>query len=114
MLDATVGHDPADAVTALSEGHIPSTYTDFLEPGALAGARIGTLEFQFGTTPLDRPVRHVIQEALDAMEAAGATVVTLEIPELSELLQGASLEPGVQDAVRGVSEHARDASGVDR
>jgi amidase len=92
VLDATVGHDPADAVTELADGHIPPTYTDFLETGALAGARIGTLEFQLGTTPLDQPVRRVIQAALEAMETAGATIVALEIPDLPELLQGASLE----------------------
>ncbi len=92
VLDATVGRDPADAITELGEGNIPSTYTDFLEPGALAGARIGTLDFQLGTTPQDQPVRRVIQAALDAMEAAGATIVALEIPEIPELLQGASLE----------------------
>jgi len=92
VLDATVGHDPADAVTELADGHIPPTYADFLETGALAGARIGTLEFQLGTTPLDQPVRRVIQAALDAMETAGATIVALEIPELPDLLQGASLE----------------------
>lgn len=92
VLDATVGPDPADTVTELGVGHIPTTYMDFLETGALEGARIGTLEFQLGTTPQDQPVRRVVQEALDAMEAAGATVVALEIPELPGLLQGASLE----------------------
>ena len=92
VLDATVGRDPADATTDLSVGQIPSTYTDFLETDALAGARIGTLEFQLGTAPQDQPVRRVIREAFDAMEAAGAVIVPLEIPDLPELLQGASLE----------------------
>jgi Asp-tRNA(Asn)/Glu-tRNA(Gln) amidotransferase A subunit family amidase len=92
VLDATVGRDPADETTELGAGHIPPTYTDFLETGALDGARIGTLEFQLGTTPQDQPVRRVVQAALDAMEAAGATVVPLEIPALPDLLQGASLE----------------------
>ena len=92
MLDATVGIDPADPITDLSEGHIPSTYTDFLQAGALEGTRIGTLEFQLGTAPADRPVRQVIEAALEAMTVAGAEVVAMEIPGLTDLLQGASLE----------------------
>ena len=92
VLDATVGQDPADAVTERSAGNIPSTYTDFLETGALEGARIGTLDFQLGTAPQEAPVRRVIAEALEAMEGAGATVVPLDIPELLDLLPGASLE----------------------
>ena len=50
---------PADAVTKLSRGDIPPTYAQFLEQGARAGARIGTLEFQLGTAPADRLVRAV-------------------------------------------------------
>src|SRR3954470_856423 len=40
MLDATVGADPADAVTAASAGHIPRSYAARLDAAALKGARI--------------------------------------------------------------------------
>jgi amidase len=92
MLDATVGLDPADPTTDLGAGHIPSTYTEFLQAGRWEGIRIGTLEFQLGAAPADRPVRQVIETALGAMTDEGAEVVALEIPGLPDLLQGASLE----------------------
>ena len=88
MLDVTVGVDSADPTTELSQGHIPPTYIDFLQEGALDGARIGTLEFLLGTAPKDQPVRRVIQEALDAMEAAGAEIIELELPDLEDLMEG--------------------------
>src|SRR5205814_453098 len=43
LLDAMVGYDPEDPVTALGMGHIPETYTKFLEKDGLKGARIGIL-----------------------------------------------------------------------
>ena len=91
MLDATVGADPADPITELSHGRIPPTYTDFLEEGALKGARIGTLDSLLGTEPADQPVRRVIEDALAVMEQAGAEVVELEIPDLTDLLESAPL-----------------------
>ena len=87
MLDATVGVDPADPTTELSSGHIPPTYTEFLEAGALKGSRIGTLEFLLGPEPADRQVRNVIESALAEMEAAGAEIVELDLPDLSDLLE---------------------------
>ncbi len=92
MLDATVGPDPADETTRLGAGQIPSTYTAFLQAGGWEGVRIGTLDFQLGTAPADRPVRDVIEQALAAMTGEGAAVVALELPGLAELLDGASLE----------------------
>ena len=91
MLDATIGVDPADPTTELSRGHIPPTYTAFLEDGALDGARIGTLEFLLGTDQADRPVRNVIEAALAEMEQAGAEVVEIEIPDLIDLLDAPAL-----------------------
>lgn len=91
MLDATVGVDPADPTTELSRGHIPPTYTEFLEAGALKGSRIGTLAFLLGTEPADRPVRDVIESALAEMEAAGAEIIELELPDLEDLLEGRGL-----------------------
>ena len=95
MLDATVGVDPADAVTELGRDHIPATYTDYLREGALEGARIGSLKSPldpFGSEPEDPRVRRVIDAALATMEAAGAEVIEIDIPVLRELLPGASLE----------------------
>ena len=49
-LDATVGYDPADESTRLSDGHIPDTYTAALNPEGLAQARIGAVRSMFGGT----------------------------------------------------------------
>ena len=42
-LDATVGVDPADETTRRSEGRIPASYTDALDPQGLQGARVALL-----------------------------------------------------------------------
>ncbi len=95
MLDATVGADSADPTTELSRSRIPPTYTEFLQAGGLKGARIGTLEFLLGAEPADRPVRQVIGSALEEMEAAGAEIVELDLPDLPDLLDGNSV-PGLE------------------
>jgi Asp-tRNA(Asn)/Glu-tRNA(Gln) amidotransferase A subunit family amidase len=51
MLDATVGPDPDDAVTAAGGSHVPPTYRAALEAGRLKGARIGVLRTLVGTAP---------------------------------------------------------------
>ena len=52
VLDATVGFDPADPVTAASNGRIPRTYTASLRRNGLKGARIGVLTEFFPPSPL--------------------------------------------------------------
>jgi Asp-tRNA(Asn)/Glu-tRNA(Gln) amidotransferase A subunit family amidase len=49
ILDATVGFDPADPVTATSKRRIPRTYTASLKRNALDGARVGMLTEFFGS-----------------------------------------------------------------
>ena len=93
MLDATVGVDPADEVTALGRGRVPASFAAFLTEGALAGARIGVVTWLLGGAPEDEPVAAVIRAALDAMEAAGAEVVEAELPGVPDLLQGGSIVP---------------------
>src|SRR5437667_8364067 len=43
MLDAMVGYDPDDPITAFSVQKIPKTYTAFLDRDGLKGSRIGLL-----------------------------------------------------------------------
>jgi Asp-tRNA(Asn)/Glu-tRNA(Gln) amidotransferase A subunit family amidase len=56
VLDATVGYDPADPITATSNGKIPPTYMTSLKRDALNGARIGVLNELFGAAPEDQEV----------------------------------------------------------
>jgi Asp-tRNA(Asn)/Glu-tRNA(Gln) amidotransferase A subunit family amidase len=80
MLDVIAGYDPNDPVTAYAEGHVPTTYTEFLKLDALKGARLGVLRL-----PLDpkadpqsndyKKVRAVIDSAVVVMKAHGAMVI---------------------------------------
>lgn len=90
-LDATVGLDPADEVTRRSEGRVPSTFTDALDVGALRGARISVLEELLGDAATERPVRTVIEAAVEAMKGQGAEVVDIGETDLTTLLQDASV-----------------------
>ena len=91
MLDATVGADPADAVTAEGTKHIPKSYRDGLAADGLKGARIGRLTALWGNAPEDDEVAGIIRKALDGMKAQGAEVVDIIVPGLDELLRDSSV-----------------------
>ncbi len=91
MLDATVGADPADAITRDSAGHIPKSYRDALVDGGLKGARIGALRSLWGTAGEDGEVTGIMNKALDGMKAQGADVVDIAVPGLDDLLRDSSV-----------------------
>ncbi|SCZ77739.1 Asp-tRNAAsn/Glu-tRNAGln amidotransferase A subunit [Acidaminobacter hydrogenoformans DSM 2784] len=76
-LDALVGYDPLDPLTAWSVGHLPETYTAFLKPDGLTGKNIGVLRSFFGKDAVHEPVNRVMAQALKALEAGGAQLVDL-------------------------------------
>jgi Asp-tRNA(Asn)/Glu-tRNA(Gln) amidotransferase A subunit family amidase len=86
VLDAIVGYDPTDPQTAASIGHVPKSYTDFLQLGGLRGARIGALTHLFGLDPADAEIATVVRAAINQMKAQGAELVEVTIPGLNELL----------------------------
>ena len=91
MLDATVGPDPADAITKENAGHIPKSYRDSLVDGGLKGARIGVLRSLWGSAPEDDEVAGVLRRALDNIKAHGAEVIEVAVPGLDELLRDSSV-----------------------
>jgi len=91
MLDATVGADPADAVTKESAGHIPKSYRDALSADGLKGARIGVLRALWGNAPEDDEVAGIVRKALDGFKAQGAEVVDISVPGLDDLLRDSSV-----------------------
>ena len=91
MLDATVGPDPADAITAEGASRIPKSYRAALAPGGLKGARIGVLRSLFGTAPEDDEVGAVVRKALDGLKAQGAEVIDITVPGLDDLLRDSSV-----------------------
>lgn len=76
-LDAVVGVDEADPVTARQQGLVPDSYTSFLDPDALQGARIAFIPSMVGTN--SGTVR-LFSEATAALTAQGATIVPVTPP----------------------------------
>ncbi len=91
MLDATVGADPADAITKDSAGRIPKSYRDALDAAGLKGARIGILRSYWGTAPEDDEVAGILRKALDGFKAQGADVIDVTVPGLDDLLRDSSV-----------------------
>ncbi len=91
VLDATVGYDPSDPVTELSEGRIPESYTAFLDEDALEGTRIGVILALMGDDGAEEPVRDVIEAAIETMRDLGAEFLEIEEPDLPELVADASV-----------------------
>ena len=90
-LDATVGFDPADSTTLLSEGNIPDTYRAFLDENSLQGARVGVVSGLMGSGDAEQPVRDVIEAAIGDMRGLGAEFLEVEELDVTELLADASV-----------------------
>jgi amidase len=91
MLDVMAGYDPADPITAFSNGHIPRSYTATLDPNGLKGARIGLLTDFVGGDPIHQDVNRIVDSAVAKMTSLGATVVRVSIPGLDDLTRGLNL-----------------------
>ncbi|GAB3629667.1 amidase family protein [Pandoraea terrae] len=77
VLDVIAGADPDDPSTHVAGAHQPPTYTAFLDPDGLQGARIGVLKSFFGREAEHQEVNAVIEWALEAMAQRGATLVVV-------------------------------------
>jgi amidase len=77
MLGPMAAQDPADPTTSQNAGRAQTDYTRFLDAQALRGARIGVARQFMGA---DAEVDWVVESALAAMRAAGATVVVVRYP----------------------------------
>ncbi|PYI79913.1 MAG: amidase [Verrucomicrobia bacterium] len=72
LLGAMTGEDPRDAATEASAGKAQRDYTQFLDPKALRGARIGVARNFFRWHPR---VDQVMERALETMRREGAVLV---------------------------------------
>ncbi|WIB16303.1 amidase family protein [Curtobacterium sp. MCPF17_050] len=87
-LDAVTGIDAADPVTQGQAGKVPTSYTQFLDPTALQGKRIGYVTSMVGT---NRTTARLFAEARATLEAQGATVVPITAtPEFNRVLSEGS------------------------
>jgi amidase len=86
------GRDPATGGVPLgrrgisSRPIIPTNYIQFLDPGGLSGARIGVM--RLGIDGASPKVAAVFDEALAAMEDAGATLVDVDFPHQDNINSG--------------------------
>jgi amidase len=73
LLRVLAGVDPSDPATAAQRGHVPRSYTRFLDPGALRGARIGVWRSgNFGFSP---ETDAIMEQTITRLRSLGATVV---------------------------------------
>jgi amidase len=72
ILGALTGVDRSDAITEASAGKAHGTYTGFLDPAGLSGARIGVARAYAG---YHERVDGLFEDALDAMRAEGAELI---------------------------------------
>ncbi|MFP4623726.1 MAG: amidase family protein, partial [Gemmatimonadota bacterium] len=89
LLDVIAGPDPADPVTLEAGDHLPESYTAFLDPDGLRGARIGVLRQISAEPTADPEIQARLDDAIAAMRAAGATVLDpVEIEGWDEIMDG--------------------------
>ena len=88
VLGALTGVDPRDPATAASAGRFYHDYTQFLDPNGVSGVRIGVArEYEgVGSPHTDA----VFEQALSALQAAGAILVDVSFPHLDEINSGSS------------------------
>jgi Asp-tRNA(Asn)/Glu-tRNA(Gln) amidotransferase A subunit family amidase len=103
LLDAMVGYDPEDPVTALGIGKTEGSYTRFLDKNGLKGARIGILREStgVGSDPGSedfKKVDAVFEKNVAELKAAGAIIVdSIVIPNLKELIAKRTRDPAIDD-----------------
>jgi Asp-tRNA(Asn)/Glu-tRNA(Gln) amidotransferase A subunit family amidase len=92
LLDVMVGYDSEDPLTARGVGHVPESYTKFLDKSGLKGARLGILRESIGSQSEPgsqdfAKITTVFENAVGELRGAGATLVDpIVIPNLKALL----------------------------
>ena len=112
LLDVIAGYDPNDPVTAASVGHVPPTYTSFLDADGLRGMRVGVIREPMiaSSDPSSEEYAQIwemMEQALVDLAARGAQLVDpVVIPDLNDLLRrsGGSFE-GEEAINRYLAEH---------
>jgi Asp-tRNA(Asn)/Glu-tRNA(Gln) amidotransferase A subunit family amidase len=107
LLDAMVGYDPEDPLTALGVGHVPASFAGLLDRDGLRGARLGILRESIGTAsePASEDFKRVdgvFENSVAELKAAGAVLVDpVVIPDLKALLaKRAAPSPTTEEALR--------------
>lgn len=91
VLDAIVGADPSDASTSDAQQHIPRSYLAGIRADALAGLRIGVVPQLFGNAADEVEVSELTRQALHKMQALGAQLIDIDIPDLEQLMRASNV-----------------------
>jgi amidase len=75
VFTVVAGYDPADSYTELGKGRLEDDYTVFLDENALEGKRIGVLRALVDTEEADPEIKALFEQALVALQDAGAEIV---------------------------------------
>jgi amidase len=87
VLGALVGVDPRDPATAASAGNFHTDYTQFLDPNALKGARLGVARATF--SGFNDKTDAVFETMLETLKSAGAILVDpADLPSAAQLFAG--------------------------
>ena len=92
LLDVMAGYDPDDPLTARGVGHLPESFTKFLDKHALKGARLGILResIGLGSEPESddfKKIDEIFDRAIGELKAAGAVIVDpIVISNVNQLL----------------------------
>jgi amidase len=103
LLDAMIGYDPEDPVTALGVGKTDGGYSRFLDKGGLKGARIGILREPIGiqSDPDSedfKKVDAVFEQNIAELKAQGAIIVDpIVVPNLKALMAKRAANPALAD-----------------
>ena len=77
VLDVISGYDPTDPETAWSIGHIPESYTSYLNQDGLKNKRIGILHSFFGTQDIHTEVNNIIHNSLEKIKDKGVELIDI-------------------------------------
>jgi len=89
ILDVTAGYDPADPVTAASQGKRADSYMKFLDKDGVRGMRLGVVRQLFTAQNTDPDVMKRMEEALADLRRLGAQLVDpVNIPEIDTIPPG--------------------------
>jgi Asp-tRNA(Asn)/Glu-tRNA(Gln) amidotransferase A subunit family amidase len=104
LLNALVGYDPEDPLTARGVGNTAQDYTAFLDEAGLRQARIGVIREPLGyaSEPDSEDfaaVDGVFDQAIEDLASAGADIVDpVSIPDIRRLLATRTVDPHSDDA----------------
>jgi Asp-tRNA(Asn)/Glu-tRNA(Gln) amidotransferase A subunit family amidase len=94
-LDLVTGPDPEDPVTRDADAHVKGSFAGSLSDGALRGARLGVFRQRFVGFTGEREIAESMDRVVRELQAAGATMVDVAIPDLDRrYAQARGNDPG--------------------